>query len=712
MSNQYYPPSPQIERSQLTKVNNKYRIQVIINLFSIIVFFILFLGMIVGAAYLIELAIYYSIRGEFTTWYILLKVGLIGMSIMFFGFLLKFLFKNHNTENPLHVEVTEEEHPKLFQFIRQLSSEVGAPFPKRVFVNHEINAAVFYHSTVLSLFFPVKKNLLVGLGLVNSISLDEFKAVLAHEFGHFSQSSMKLGSYVYMANSMIYDMVYERDKWDELLERWKKMDGRIAIFAWILSPIIWLVRLFMMMLYQGLNLLHSSLSRQMEYHADLVAVSVSGSNSLINALYKIGLSNESYNFTLDQLQTANDQSIYSNDIFFNHRKCHDYLETNNDSFREHSFSNKVTEPESRYMLFDKDDGTGTNMYASHPSNFKREKNAKAIFVEGVIDSRSAWQLFDKPDQLAQRVTENLYKISLNDEKIRFLSKREAQDFIANELSDTTYDPRYKNFYSQRTLNVPKHEDYELLLKKHNISSDSIKDDLAGLWDLSFSNYMETVLKKNEKFFEIINLSQSNDKKATVEINGNYYKLKELEKAHQDFNEWIQEDNLWFEKKSEQISTVYTFLNKKIKPNDTELQLRYTFMASVNALSEKVNDIQNALENGIQELIDKGQIEDAEISIYADRFFKQKLALEDVARQANTVSMPNMGQSGRIEKLGEYLTRGQVTYLPIKNIDYDRIQVFQEQVQVVSDRLNRLGDKNLGFLLKYQELLESEFSETQ
>jgi len=144
-------------------------------------------------------------------------------------------------DRPTSVEVKEKDQPSLFAFIRKLCEETGAPFPKKIIVNEEINAAVFYDKPLLSMFLPIRKNLLIGLGLVNALNVTEFKAVLAHEFGHFSQRSMKLGSYVYMANRIIHDMVYSRDKWDNMLDQWARADLRIAVFAWILKGIIWVV---------------------------------------------------------------------------------------------------------------------------------------------------------------------------------------------------------------------------------------------------------------------------------------------------------------------------------------------------------------------------------------------------------------------------------------------------------------------------------------
>ena len=133
--------------------------------------------------------------------------------------------------------MTREQEPRLFAFLDRLADDTGAPRPNRVFVSTRVNAAVFYDVSLLNLLFPTKKNLEIGLGLVNALNLSEFKAVLAHEFGHFAQRSMAVGRWVYVAQQVTGHLVARRDWFDELLAAIGRLDIRVIWVAWILRTI-------------------------------------------------------------------------------------------------------------------------------------------------------------------------------------------------------------------------------------------------------------------------------------------------------------------------------------------------------------------------------------------------------------------------------------------------------------------------------------------
>ena len=216
-------------------------------------------------------------------------VGIISIGVMVFIFLIKFIFSVKKHDESGTVQVTEQEQPVLFQFIRQLTTDTQTQFPKKIVLSPEVNASVYYNDSFWSMFFPVRKNLQIGLGLVNSLTVSEFKAVMAHEFGHFSQRSMKLGSFVYHVNKAIYNMLYENKDFGKFLSGWGSLHIAIWIFVWITIQLLTGIQYLLQQMYGFINKNYMGLSREMEFHADAVAASVSGSNNLVTALRKIAL---------------------------------------------------------------------------------------------------------------------------------------------------------------------------------------------------------------------------------------------------------------------------------------------------------------------------------------------------------------------------------------------------------------------------------------
>ena len=162
---------------------------------------------------------------------LLIGAGIILLSVFVFYFVIKFLFKKHTPYNNNQIEVTRTKEPILFKMIDEIVEEVGTHFPKKVFISPDVNASVSYDSTFWSMFYPIKKNLTIGLGLVNGSTKQELKAVLAHEFGHFSQKSMKVGSYVYNVNQIIFNLVEEDPTYENNLREWGNYHSFLSFFA-------------------------------------------------------------------------------------------------------------------------------------------------------------------------------------------------------------------------------------------------------------------------------------------------------------------------------------------------------------------------------------------------------------------------------------------------------------------------------------------------
>jgi Zn-dependent protease with chaperone function len=703
MIENFYPVSPGSVPNGFTQPSPSYKSQVVYVLLAMLVFMMLYLAMITASVYLIYWAIMYPMENinKFT---LLLKAGSVAMSVMLFVFLLKFLFKRHITDSPLNIEITEKDQPHLFAFIRQLCKETNAPFPHKVFVNHEINACVFYNSTVLSLFLPVKKNLLIGLGLVNTVNLSEFKAVLAHEFGHFAQSSMKLGSYVYMANQIIYSMVHERDKWDELLEQWKGSDIRISVFAWLLMPVVWLIRKCMSLIYQGINLVHASLSREMEFNADRVAVSVTGSNAIINALYKLGPSSEAFDFSNQYLSTAIDHKLYTQNLFFHHTKAVEHLARHKSEFKEALFENKVKPAAHTGFLFTNEEEHLPEMYASHPSNYKREQNAKSVYIDGQADERSAWVLFEQAQLLSEKVTRNLFTVSLSlPEGANFASAEKVHEFIEAELAETTYGSQYQGVYDNRflaSIEINKTDGLSFASEK---SADQLKEAYESLYGKELQDRMAG-LKNRQKDIQTLSLIlQKQDKrKEFILSDGKTYSASQAKELLEALGKEYEVDGEWYKMYDQKVFVVHYLMLENKPAQQQELLRRYEFHAEWQQHFKNIQQIQQEIQDAVQAIVAKGQITEAESKSFATNFIQLKQRLEQVLTQTDGLSMPVFNNLALTNGISKYLLEEPVVPLYVNSIDGTQINTLLHQTSMVIDRMRRIYFKSLGGILSLQE----------
>ncbi len=187
-------------------------------------------------------------------------------------FLLRPLFVSYNGSNEDQLEIKNADAPQLFAMVREIARATGNKMPKHVYLTAEVNASVSYNSFgVWTLFLPVRKNLTIGIGLLQGLNQSELKAILSHEFGHFSQGSMRVGIITYKLLLIIGDMVRQAQE-----------DSRDDNVSHTLSFITkWTIAF-----YNHIEKRNRSLSRYMEFEADAVACHIAGAKSHISALCK------------------------------------------------------------------------------------------------------------------------------------------------------------------------------------------------------------------------------------------------------------------------------------------------------------------------------------------------------------------------------------------------------------------------------------------
>lgn len=322
-------------------------------------------------------------------------------------FMFKAIFAVRNAKYEGMMEVTAQQQPRLFAFLYELADAAGAPRPHRVYLSERVNAAVFYDLSLLNLFFPSKKNLEIGLALVNVLSLGELRAVLAHEFGHFAQRSMAVGRWVYLAQQITGHLVARRDKIDEFLEGLARIDLRVRMGVAVIQLIIWSIRALVESAFRVVVLMQRALSREMEMQADLVAVSLTGSDALVHALHKLQAADDAWERAAGFCFSEKAEGRPVRDVFAVQTHV---LSRMGDILDDEKYGKSPELPQSLpelHRVFEAELAQPPRMWMTHPLNHEREANAKRVYVPMPINPTSAWSLFEAPQKLREQISTTL-----------------------------------------------------------------------------------------------------------------------------------------------------------------------------------------------------------------------------------------------------------------------------------------------------------------
>lgn len=165
-------------------------------------------------------------------------------------------------EKPEGIPLSPTEAGPLFASINKLTDALGAPRFHHVLLVSNFNAAVAQHPK-LGIFGWQSNYLLVGLPLMQSLSPEQFEAVLAHELGHLRGGHGKFGAWIYRVNKT----------WQQLLEQLSQEGGGAALLKGFFG---WYAPHFAAYTF--------ALRRADEYEADRCAAQITGSRTFADAL--------------------------------------------------------------------------------------------------------------------------------------------------------------------------------------------------------------------------------------------------------------------------------------------------------------------------------------------------------------------------------------------------------------------------------------------
>jgi heat shock protein HtpX len=157
--------------------------------------------------------------------------------------------------------LTREEHPRLFAALEDVARSTQQAMPTDVYLVPEVNAWVAQRGGIMG--FGSHRVMGLGLPLLQTLSVDEMRAVLAHEFGHYHGGDTALGPWIYKTRAAISRTLESLAKHSSVL----------------MKPFEW----------YGLGFLRitHAISRSQEYAADALAARMVGAAPLATGLRTI-----------------------------------------------------------------------------------------------------------------------------------------------------------------------------------------------------------------------------------------------------------------------------------------------------------------------------------------------------------------------------------------------------------------------------------------
>ncbi len=613
-------------------------------------------------------------------------VGLACFGLLILAFLLKFMFKSHKVDRSHLIEITERDEPQLFNMIHEIIEEVGTTFPKKVYLSSEVNASVFYDSNFWSMFFPIKKNLQIGLGLINTVTKEELKAILSHEFGHFSQRTMKIGSYVYNVNQVIFNILYEKEPYSDLVARLRSISEIISLFIYLAAKINDGIQWILKKLYVIVNKSYLGLSREMEFHADEIAASVTGYQPLKKSLLRLALADHSYNIVLNFYNAKIAENKISENIYKDQLAVIDLLADLNKLPIVNGLPDISTEEQSKY---NKSKLVIKDQWASHPSIEERiNRLEKTGYLTKPSSDVLANELLIDCEPLQKRITKKLFESVQYSAETTTVEHETFFEEYKNETLENSFSKEYNGYYDNKN---------PLVFDLNSIESTSQTIDVLFSDEKVDLVYSAVALQNDIELLNSISNNLVSIK--TFDYDGVRLKSKKAKNLIQELKPKLE------------------ILNKKILENDIEI---YKYFCQVEELqnkpkelkhlysiffeNEKNADLQFELYNSLlvdlQFTSETTPIEAIKANFYNILKKEERLKLE-INKLLNDAVLKNE-ITEETKALFEKYTNTTLTYFGEKSYNNHNLEILFQSIHTFGFLLSRKFFLLKRNLLKYQE----------
>jgi Zn-dependent protease with chaperone function len=273
---------------------------------------------------------------------------------------------------------TREEAPKLYAALAEVAQRVDTDPVDEVWIAPGADFGVHQEGRgPFGVFGGRKRVLTLGLCVMHYLSVSEFKAILAHEYAHFSHADTFWNRFLFQVTLSLRTAMREM--------------ARTGGWFTYVNPFYW----FFWLYSRSYSLLSSGFSRSREFLADRMACTLYGADVFARALRKVCTDGTHFELT-----------VYENIVRLLKEKkafVNMYL-----AFRKHRDEN-LTDEERRKLhkelLDDK-----PSVFASHPTFRERMEAARQLPRATQSEDTSSLQLFNNPEAMERELTDFLTEL--------------------------------------------------------------------------------------------------------------------------------------------------------------------------------------------------------------------------------------------------------------------------------------------------------------
>jgi hypothetical protein len=270
---------------------------------------------------------------------------------------------------------TSAECPQLHQLLMDVAQKVDTDPVNEVFLAPGASIGVHQEGRGPFGMFGVNKRVLtLGFCTLRFLTVGELKAILAHEYAHFSHSDTFYSRFIYQVHISIEEALYGMQSAGGIITK--------------VNPFYW----FLWLYYKSYSLLAAGYSRSREFLADRMAATLYGPAQFKSALEKVSTDGTLFEMTMYNhiSDLLRDQKMFLN--------MYDAFVQMRDEQISHDDRNKLYQD----LL-----GEKGSLFASHPTFTERIEAIQGLPAGIEPDDRPALELFEQPKAMEEELTKFL-----------------------------------------------------------------------------------------------------------------------------------------------------------------------------------------------------------------------------------------------------------------------------------------------------------------